>query len=567
MRSPLLPLILGAATCVSAIDYAAMLDEFWGPADVDGDKELSYAEFLVAADDLGLEASGWINHGKSHQNFFNAYDTNGNKKLSQKEFAAVASDKTYSKLIISAFTNGAGEVPTISPTPDKAITEAKAVVKFLMSVAGTPGAIKPGKRKKLRKFFADKAGVTTEAVLMTFVSKAEGRRLEEHGRKLAASTEIEAKMFVKDNTAADAARAQLSDTDALKADPAFDRMTVEEISPPQATSDWELPVPLLAIAVVLLIVLCVFSCFAAKFIAGKGRAKYEEAFTTCCKNGCCSFFAVKSWAASNLLACLLTLLFVIYLSTVMNALTAAIMGLIEAFLGIVNSNVSFVKSFSGMIPPDIPALLDAQKANVALIPVATMVPGLLAVVCVFFVGACPMGKCHQGKYGCTKCFVLLSFVLLLLALIFYCIFMGIALVLEFAPPAVQDQINSITKTCEVLPAQLTQLVTDNSITVGQLKKAGQDVSELEKTLNEIGELVEILDGGCGNLLKMFQALVDLFVPAFFCVICILYAFYTTQSFCCAAGGCCEDNVKRRVAQESGVPYSATKSDDKEMAAP
>ena len=69
------------------------------------------------------------------------------------------------------------------------------------------------------------------------------------------------------------------------------------------------------------------------------------------------------------------------------------------------------------------------------------------------------------------------------------------------------------------------------------------------------------------MLKMFQALVDLFVPAFFCVICILYAFYTTQSFCCAAGGCCEDNVKRRVAQESGVPYSATKSDDKEMAAP
>jgi len=199
-----------------------------------------------------------------------------------------------------------------------------------------------------------------------------------------------------------------------------------------------------------------------------------------------------------------------------------------------------------------------------------MVPGLLAVVCVFFVGACPLGKCHQGKYGCTKCFVLLSFVLLLLALIFYCIFMGIALVLEFAPPEVQKQINYITKTCEVLPAQMTQLVTDNQIVVGQLKKVGQDVSALEKTLNDVSDLVEILDGGCGNLLKMFQALVDLFVPAFLCVIFILYGFYTTQAFCCAAGGCCEDNVKRREAQESGVKYSATKSADVElesMAAP
>lgn len=221
----------------------------------------------------------------------------------------------------------------------------------------------------------------------------------------------------------------------------------------------------------------------------------------------------------------------------MYALTAVIVGLVDTLVEFATVKIAAIANFQKMLPTDIVQIIDENKGQLALLPLAVMVPGGFCILFLLLGAICPNLKMHKGSYCLSKCFIMLANLFLLLSLIFYIIFVAIAVILKFAPPAVQEQINQILGMCDTIPLTFNQMLADISPIVSTLKTAGQDVVELESNLKDIGIILGLLDKGCGHLQNLFPAIYGLFLPGLTCVVAIVFAFFVNNTLCCVTGCC------------------------------
>merc|ERR550514_1708883 len=91
--------------------------------------------------------------------------------------------------------------------------------------------------------------------------------------------------------------------------------------------------------------------------------------------------------------------------------------------------------------------------------------------------------------------------------------------------------------CVVIPAEFTQLVGDGLATIARLESVGADLGDAAQTLADVETLAGLVTDGCYYLNGLFDALIDIFLPGFLCIVAIVFAAYINNQLCCAAGCC------------------------------
>ena len=447
----------------------------------------------------------------------------------------------------------------------------------MVVVAGKASEIYAGQREQITQAFADAADVSLESVIITFLTTvteeaaAERRRLGRFHRRLAGeTTTIEAKIFMPDQASADAAEALMpTDASDVQALPAFSGLEVTAFEV-QAIPKWAPEYAEIVICAIGMTLACILVCVGARCWAAKQRRTEKAAYTGCCSNGCCSFLAVKIWASGELFACI----FFVFCLGVMYARAAGLANVIDQLVGVFLqlsiSEVPFLQEFQEQLPEGVVGTIEQYKHLIPQLPVALLIPGLLAVICLLSAALCPCGKCHVGRYGCTKCLIMLNNLLLIISFIFYTIFAVVAIILEFAPPRIQEPVDKVKSMCQVIPAEVNQLVADNLAAIQQLSATGQDISELSDKLGTIEALAGLVDTGCDCVLGIFTEFQMLFLPGALCMIACIFAIYINNALCCSAG-CCKSNQKAIKDAEDkkagGVQLSTISGTDAQYVAP
>ena len=502
-------------------------------------------------EELLITPDTFYNHGNSYATFFGAIDQ-GDGYVSPADLASIAttSDQAildYLPTFVAQFGNGAGQAIDISNIlPDSTITaSSKAIVTNKVTLSGiSPSALSPMRRAEITALYTNSPGVAKAQVAFRRVAAAGRRRILASRRALQTSydTEVEAVMFVADEAAAATLAATIPTTAAdMGALPAFTGLTIGAVSL-EATETWDPPFTGLGVMLVVLILLGIFLCVAASVCSKRARNKAQVASMGCCKTGCCSYFAVKTWAFGELTACVCILIGVAMMYSAVGPLQDAIVGAADSLYTLLNTDTSALpdgaSDFLNAIPTGAANSVLDQRSLLAYFRFAVIGPGLLCVFFLLFAALCPCIPRKPGSFCCTKLFILLSYVFLLVALIFYIIFTVIPLGLKYAPEEVQEQIRSITSICVATPLGIEQLITDNTLAVEQLTDAGLDTSSFTDLLSALTSLSGSLTGVCGFTLDALDALNGLFLPGTVCFVSIGFAMYINMSLCCAAGCCC-----------------------------
>ena len=149
----------------------------------------------------------------------------------------------------------------------------------------------------------------------------------------------------------------------------------------------------------------------------------------------------------------------------------------------------------------------------------------------------------------------LALLLLILALVFYLLFAGVAVLFAFAPPELQNALATVRGICISIPATVGQMVTDGTATVEKLSSAGQDTSAIDAQMVLAADISDVVTLGCGSLVSLIDELVAIFVPAILCVVAIVFAAIVNETLCCAAGCCCKGPSKapKIVAKKAADP--------------
>merc|ERR1719198_1242200 len=121
----------------------------------------------------------------------------------------------------------------------------------------------------------------------------------------------------------------------------------------------------------------------------------------------------------------------------------------------------------------------------------------------------------------------------------YVIWASFAAFLTYAPPSVQDTINEMRASCVTIPATATQMLQDNTDALNQLAAAGQDVSELQETVDELNVMIVNVNAGCENMEKFFLETFRVYLPAMLATIACVYAYFSNNQLCCVTGCCCK----------------------------
>jgi len=554
MKLPTLLLACSAAATAAEIDYESMLSGLWEQTDTDGDGKLQLAEMKAALKKLDVSEASFTSHGQSATNFFNDMDTDSDGGLTTSELAGVVDYSEYKDIFIKAFTNGAGEIPTEIPMPSSAMLNSKAKATTEIVVQGTVGDIYPGTRLEIKQWIADLCGVGADSVTLTVLPASDVATPVR--RKLQANDEvvITGTAYLGSEEEAEAALALMpTDASDFAAIPAFDGLAVSAVSS-TARLPIQLPTQTVIIVGLILLVAGIGVCGLAQTVASK-KAKVAGAKGGCCQTGCCSFFAVKPWAFGEFCGCAAIAGTVFYLYTNMNGLTNVIVGLVELLVSLVDPSMpAFLGSMTSALPTDLINLIQGQLDILKLLPVAVMVPGIFAILFLLLASLFPLSKKRKGSYCCTKCMIFFGNIFLVLSLIFYSIFAGIAVILKFGGPQIDAIINQVTGMCDTIPSMIQQLLADNQETLNKLNDAGQDTSELQTTLDDVAVIGNLAVEGCGLITSLLDEAVALFLPGFLCIVAIVFAIYNNNSLCCAAGCCCKGPPKAAgIALKSSEP--------------
>jgi len=308
----------------------------------------------------------------------------------------------------------------------------------------------------------------------------------------------------------------------------------------------DLPIPTVAAVFGALVVVAFLMCVVSSKCSAAKRKALSVPPAGCCSTGCCSFFAVKSWASATLISIVVFAATLGFLFTRVDGLQETTVGMIDVVLDLRNSPYDAVRDLYASIPADALDQLEDNKDQAQHLKFAVLGPGILAIVFLFLAGTCPCSSTRKGSYCCTKLFIILADLFLILALVFYAIFAGFAVVIKYAPPAIEEEINEILGLCDTVPAQVQQLVTDNQQALITLQATpGQDpgtINDLQAELNDLATLSDLIGLACNHLDNFFVEMVDLFLPGLLCVVAIAFAMFCNNTLCCAAG-CCRSPPK------------------------
>ena len=242
-------------------------------------------------------------------------------------------------------------------------------------------------------------------------------------------------------------------------------------------------------------------------------------------------------------------------------LTNTILAIIDIFIEFASSTIDVVADMRARIPPGIISALEEWRPQLELLPISVLVPGLLAAAFLALGGVCPVAPGHKGSYCCTKFMVLIADAFLLLSFIFYITFCAFAIAILVIPD-LEAQISRIRGICEVVPASVAQLMSDNQAAVDRLAQAGQtgaDMDTLREQLDQVSELSLLLRRGCSHLNNFIIQLIEIFLPGLLCVVAVIFAMFVNKTLCCATG-CCRGPPTGTHAgtQKAGKPAKAGK---------
>ena len=220
-------------------------------------------------------------------------------------------------------------------------------------------------------------------------------------------------------------------------------------------------------------------------------------------------------------------------------LTNTILAIIDIFIEFANSTIDAVADMRARIPPDIINALEEWRPQLALLPIAVLVPGLLAAASLGFGAACPVAPGHKGSYCLTKFMIVIADIWLVVSFLFYVTFCAFAIAM-LVVPVLEEQISQIRGICEVVPATVAQLVSDNQAAVDKLVAAGQtgaDMNTLQDQLDQVTQLSLLLRRGCSHLNNFILQMIEIFLPGLLCVVAVAFAMFVNKTLCCAAGCC------------------------------
>lgn len=560
-------------TASSLVTYCVqVIGPLWTSADANGDNQLSVEEFSMACTSLNIPAETFVNHGSSYANVFAAIDTNGDGYLTTTELASLATTtdsnlQAYAPTFIASVINlPAGllqpgglanemtnMVQSAFPTPAQIASKSK--VESKMTITGvTPDQILPKRRSDITAYYLGLSGVN-DAKIVFRVKAASRRHLLTEALPLSwgkkrhlqssVDTEVEAQLYVADDTAAASVAAALpasaADATAL---PAFSGLPVGAIVT-VADVAWSPPMTGLIVVGVVLLLVGILLCCCASMFAKKKRAPLNIPHKSCCDTGCCSYFAIKPWAFGEFVACIFILVGCLMMNSAVGPLQAVLIGLTDEMYNLLNPTVTLpaeISSFTNQIPAETVSSILAQRSLLQYLSFMVMGPGIVSVLFLLLSAICPVIPRRKGSFCCTKIFILLTYVFLGLSLIFYLIFTVIPLGLAYAPESVQAQIREMTGLCITVPMTIEQLVGDLTQTVNTLTTAGLDTSSLTDPTTGYIPLAQfsstLITNVCGHVNGLFEAFEALFLPGTVCVVSICFAFYANLSLCSSAGCCC-----------------------------
>merc|ERR1719231_207326 len=149
--------------------------------------------------------------------------------------------------------------------------------------------------------------------------------------------------------------------------PAMSGLTVTETKV-FLVPEWQVPWASMAAMAAVLLVASFVSCLVGKCWARRNREIESVQYDGCCSTGCCSFFAVRSWAFWQLVASLILIIACAFLFVRMQGLTKVLSNLVDIFLKFINSTVPFISSFQQRIPAGISGSLKDYKHLILLLP-------------------------------------------------------------------------------------------------------------------------------------------------------------------------------------------------------
>ena len=185
------------------------------------------------------------------------------------------------------------------------------------------------------------------------------------------------------------------------------------------------------------------------------------------------------------------------------------------------------------------ALIDPVREQIDLLNIAVILPAVFAILLLALGALC---ACRSSSSACcAKLFMLLSNVVLLVCLIFYSLFAGLAVAMQFE--TVTNQLTVVTTLCETTAPTLEQTFQDLTATLARASTAPPgaistaDLAEYQQALADARPAFQIFQSTCSCISDIFAEFVNLFVPGVISCVTIIVCFVANNYLCCAAGCC------------------------------
>ena len=478
------------------------------------------------------------------------YDADASGGLTRSELIAlIQGEPDLGKSMAAKITNAPdpkaiGSMAATMFTPKAETLAATAKVSAELKISADK--IFPGERKAIQAKFASLFSVPEASVIMRYIqgtaAAASSRRLEESsstraGRALAATEwTITATAFVADSSAAAAAEAQVQ---AELGDPATASTSLGMTVTSAATTTTGdvvgmAPMPWGSLALLAIFVLIILvSSIAASSCAKRQRAKSNvESDGKCCVTGCCSYYAVPTWAKTDLgVAAFLAIAAFLVFGRV-SSFVAGIRCLFNQIL-----SLSSVGGQASQLGASIPVSQISQAISLLdLLPIVAIFPGIVSAILMLVIAICGNTKCYT--HCCFKFATVIVMVPLILSVVCAIVFIGVNAI--FYVPMLQAELRKITALCDTALPVLQQTMDDAQVLVDTLKTASLGdataVSSAEEALASGSMAVTVFEEVCRCFTGLLSDIQGLMTPSILMLVASLSGLWTAFGSCCSA--CC-----------------------------
>jgi len=199
------------------------------------------------------------------------------------------------------------------------------------------------------------------------------------------------------------------------------------------------------------------------------------------------------------------------------------------------------------------SMLTQANQGIQLLPVASIVPGILVSIDLIVVSLCGCMK-KSGGYCCAKFFIVLGYIFLIVATGLYMACVVIAGVMYV--PQTQAVLRQYLAMCDTGVPQLGQIVADAQSAFALATAAGQAsaVSEAQDMVTQGESAYNLLNTVCDNVTGadgLLTSIENMLTPAILCFSGCLFSLYNTFSICCAMGCCKNPHTGAKVGVSKG----------------